>query len=180
MTIHETLNNIDSGIHELVNNEIDILQRGLNELNLNGHLRGYLRPLFPNFDVDPEYNGDILKENDRKALDIAKNRMLEIGIEPNERNNYPLTPDIIIHKRNSNEQNLVVIEIKKDNNNRKNKDFDLLKLEHMTIDYMGNHYNYKLGVAIIFGTNTKAGTYDIIYFQNGVLTKREDLRFEII
>jgi hypothetical protein len=35
--------------------------------------------------------------------------------------------------------------------------FDLLKLEHLTIDYLGNHYNYKLRVAVIFGTKGNAG-----------------------
>ena len=135
-----------------------------------------MTPLFVTLNVDPEYNGDILKPNDRKALDIAKNRMISIGIEPNEVDNYQLTPDIIIHKRNTNDFNEVVIEIKKDTNSKKNKLFDLLKLEHLTIDYLGNHYNYKLGVAIIFGTKDNAGKYEITYFQNGIITARENLK----
>ena len=148
----------------------------MNELNLNAHLTKYLAPLFRGLDVDPEYNGDRLKANDRKALDIAKGRMREIGIEPNEANNYQLTPDIIIHTRNTNENNLVVMEIKKDTNSKKNKEFDLIKLEHMTIDYLGNHYNYKLGVALVFGTKGNTGTYNIQYFQNGIRTARKNLK----
>src|SRR5690606_21894759 len=131
---------------------------------------------FTDYIVDPEYNGDKLKDNDRKALDIARDRMIEIGIEPNHVDSYQLTPDIIIHNRNINEDNLVVLEVKKDSNSKKNKEFDLLKLEHMTIDYMGNHYNYKLGVALIFGTKGNVGNYDIIYFQNGIMTQRENLK----
>lgn len=176
MTINQTLNNIDIAIQQLLNNEINILKRGLNELNLNGHLIKYLTPLFNELDVDPEYNGDIIKPNDRKALDIAKGRMMEIGIEPNEKDNYKLTPDIIIHERNTNIKNEIVIEIKKDSNSKKNKEFDLLKLEHMTIDYLGNHYNYKLGIAIVFGTKEDAGNYEIKYFQNGIVTLRENLK----
>lgn len=176
MDITQTLNNIDNAIQQLIENEMDILQRGLNELNLNGHLIKYLTPLFNTLNVDPEYNGDILKPNDRKALDIAKNRMISIGIEPDEADNYQLTPDIIIHKRNTNDFNEVVLEIKKDSNSKKNKLFDLLKLEHLTIDYLGNHYNYKLGVALIFGTKANAGKYEISYFQNGILTTRENLK----
>ena len=125
MDIQQTLANIDIAIQRLLDNEIDILRRGLNELNLNGHLVMYLSPLFEAFNVDPEYNGDRLKPNDRKALDIAKNRIGDIGIQPNEVDNYKLTPDIIIHQRNTNEFNLVVLEIKKDTNSVRNKQFDL-------------------------------------------------------
>ena len=176
MEINEILENLDRAINLVLKNEYDILQRGLNELNLTGHLTKYLTPLFEELTVDPEYNGDKLKENDRKALDIARNRMIEIGIEPKETNNYKLTPDIIIHRRNTNESNLVVIEAKKDSNSKKLKKFDLLKLEHMTIDYSGNHYNYKLGVAIVFGTNKRVGEIEVLYFQNGIPTQRENLK----
>lgn len=175
MGINEILDNIDSGINQLLKNEKDILKRGLNELNLSGHLTKYLSPLFEGFIVEQEYNGDKLKPNDRKALDIAKNRMEEIGIKPNKTNNYKFTPDIIIHTRNINENNLVVIEIKKDSNSRKKKEWDLIKLEHMTIGYLGNHYNYKLGIALIFGTKGNAGIYEIKYFQNGRLINRPNL-----
>ena len=176
MDIKDILTNLDLAINQLLDKELNILERGLNELNLNGNLIKYLTPLFKEFDVDPEYNGDRLKPNDRKALDIAKNRMIEIGIIPDESNNYKLTPDILIHTRNVNENNQVVIEVKKDSNSKKNKDFDLLKLEHMTIDYSGNHYNYKLGVAIVLGTLKNAVKYEVKYFQDGIPTKREDLK----
>jgi len=175
MVINKILSNLELSINELLEKELNILTRGLNELNLNGHLTKYLTPRFPEFTVDPEYNGDILKDTDRKALDIAKNRMTEIGIKPAETNNYKLTPDIIIHTRNQNDNNLVILEIKKDSNSKKNKEFDLIKLEHLTIDYSGNHYNYKLGVAIIFGTKENAGKYEIRYFQNGIEKNKNDL-----
>jgi hypothetical protein len=124
MEISEILDKLDSGINQLLEKEKDILIRGLNELNLNAHLTKYLTPLFEGLIVDPEYNGDKLKPNDRKALEIAKSRMKEIGIEPNDDSTYQLTPDIIVHTRNVNENNLVVIEIKKDSNSKQNKEFD--------------------------------------------------------
>lgn len=176
MGINEILEKIDKAITQLLENDIDILKRGLNELNLSGHLTKYLIPQFEKFDVDAEYNGDKLKHNDRKALEIAKNRMIEMGVKPNETNNYKLTPDIIIHRRNTNAENLVVIEIKKDSNSKQNKDFDLLKLEHLTIDRIPNQYNYKLGVALILGTKNNAGDYEIKYFQNGNLINRMNLK----
>lgn len=176
MEVNEILDRLDNAITQLLENEKEILTRGLNELNLNGHLTKYLTPLFEGFVVDPEYNGDKLKPSDRKALDIAKSRLVEIGIKPNNTDNYKLTPDIIIHTRNVSENNLVVIEIKKDSNSKQNRDFDLIKLEHLTIDYLGNHYNYKLGVALILGTKENAGRHDVKYFQNGIMTERNSLR----
>jgi len=175
MDINEITERLDNAIKQLLERENNILKRGLNELNLNGHLTKYLTPLFEGYDVDPEYNGDIAKIRDRKELDIAKGRMEEIGINPSQDNVYSLTPDIVIHTRNTNENNLLVLEIKKDSNSIKNKEFDLLKLEHMTIDYMGNHYNYRLGVAIVFGTRVNAGTFTMQYFQNGLPKERGEL-----
>ena len=175
MEINEVLIGLDKAINTLVVNEKEILQRGLNELNLNGHLTKYLTPIFDKMTVDPEYNGDKLKSNDRKALDIARSRMMDIGLKPNDTDNYKLTPDIIIHERNTNAKNLVVIEVKKDSTPDKLKKYDLLKLEHMTIDYSGNHYNYRLGVAIVFGTKNNAGDVEIKYFQNGLIINRENI-----
>jgi hypothetical protein len=176
MGIDEILGKLDSAIEQLLEKEHNILKRGLNELNLNGHLTKYLTPLFEEYHVDPEYNGDISKIRDRKELEIAKSRMNEIAIEPNKDDLYILTPDIIIHTRNTNDNNLLVLEIKKDSNSKKNKEFDLLKLEHMTIDYNGNHYNYRVGAAIIFGTRGNAGDYTIQFFQNGVPCEKENLK----
>lgn len=171
----QIIDNLFLAIDELLEKERNILERGLNELNLNGHLSKYLTPYFEGYNVDPEYNGDIKKTKDRKELSIAKNRMREIGNDPNAKNSYTLTPDIIVHTRNTNENNLMVIEVKKDSNSEKNKQFDLLKLEHMTIDYNENHYNYRIGVAIVFGTKASAGKYWISFYQNGLPKRREEL-----
>ena len=174
MNNQEILDKIEQAINLLFENEEDNLKRGLNELNISNHLTFYLKPLFEDYDVDPEYNGDIDKPNDRKALDIAKNRIREVGRTPNELENYKLSPDIIIHRRRSNEFNLAVIEVKKDVHSQKFKDFDLIKLEHLTINHLGNHYNYNLGIAIIFGTKENTGNYDMSFFIEGIPTKRED------
>ncbi|MDV2446712.1 hypothetical protein CMU93_04260 [Elizabethkingia anophelis] len=168
MEIKQIIQNLKKGITTLLDNESNNLKRRLNELNISNHLAFYLKPLFSEYNVDPEYNGDIEKPNDRKALDIAKKRILEIRRTPNSTNNYKFSPDIIVHRRETNDHNLLVIEVKKDINPSSDKEFDLIKLEHLTINYLGNHYNYKLGVAIIFGTGENTGQYEIRYFQNGI------------
>lgn len=175
MSTKDILSKIDKAIAELLVNEKSILKRKLNERILSNHLSNYLAPHFRNLNVDAEYNGDIDKPNDRKALDIAADRMKEIGYKINAKNNYKLIPDIIIHKRGTNKKNLVVIEVKKDVSPDNDKNYDLIKLEHLTIDYLGNHYNYKLGIAITFGTGKNAGGSHKIFFQNGIMIIDEKL-----
>lgn len=168
MNSKKIVSNVDIAIGELLKGENNILERGLSERIISTRLADYLRPLFEGYDVDPEYNGDIDKPNDRKALDIARSRLVEIKHRPSSINNYKLSPDIIIHQRGTNENNLVVIEVKKDVSPKNDKDFDLIKLEHLTICYSGNHYNYDLGIAIIFGTGKNTGEVTKIFFQNGL------------
>ena len=175
MKTTDILSKIDKAVADLIKNEKRILARKLSERILSNHLADYLRPLFSGFNVDPEYNGDIDKPNDRKALEIAADRMKAIGYKPNAKNVYKLSPDIIIHKQETNEKNLVVIEVKKDVSPDKDKAYDLIKLEHLTIDYLGNHYNYKLGIAITFGTGKNSGSFTEVYFQKGIKIEDRNL-----
>jgi hypothetical protein len=175
MNIEKILENLHAGISVLLDKEAENLKRGLNELNISTHLAFHLKPYFTDYDVDPEYNGDINKPNDRKAIEIARNRILLVGRRSNNNNNYKFSPDIIIHKRKTNINNLLVIEVKKDIHSQSHKNYDLIKLEHLTIDYLGNHYNYKLGVAIVFGTMENTGNNEIRFFQNGIETQQNKL-----
>lgn len=175
METTEILQRVEEAVEDLLINEKDILNRQLNERVLSNRLADYLRPLFEDFDVDAEYNGDIDKPNDRKALAIAKNRIEEIDYKPNKSSEYKLSPDIIIHERGTNENNLVVIEVKKDISPAKDKEYDLIKLEHLTINYSGNHYNYKLGIAIVLGTGVNTGQTHSTFFQNGQPKQLDEL-----
>jgi hypothetical protein len=173
MSNTEIISLVDLAIADVIKHETDTLVRGLNERIISSHFSSCLKRYFKNFDVDHEYNGDIDKPNDRKALDIASNRLTEIGRKVNPNENYKLAPDIIIHKRGSNDSNLVVIEVKKDSSPDKDKEFDLVKLEHLTIDYLGNHYNYSLGIAVVFGTGKEVGTAKKTVFQQGIPIVKE-------
>jgi hypothetical protein len=177
MTTSELLSKIDLAVQTLFSNDRYLLEKKLNERSIAFKLAEYLQPLFNGYNIDSEYNGDAEKVNDRKALAIAEGRIKEIGIDPNEDNSYSISPDIIIHQRGHNKNNLVIIEVKKDISPKKYKDFDLIKLEHLTIDYLGNHYNYRLGIALILNTGNNAGTSSFSYFQNGLpLNNRQELQ----
>lgn len=84
-----------------------------------------------------------------------------------------MEPDLIIHKRGSNEMNKVVIEFKKQNQKRKRKD-DMGKLTYFTCnekykEHPGNDYNYQCGYFIDLGKDS----CEIISFENGEEVGRE-------
>ena len=166
---------LDQSVTLLLRNDSTLLTRAINERAVSSRLADYMRGLFVGFHVDADYNGDMDKPNDEKALSIAKNRLEEIGYKVNKDNTYRIYPDIIVHERGTNENNLVVIEVKKDSSQKVYKEYDLIKLEHLTIDYYGNHYNYKLGVAIEFGTANNTGDVKMTFFQQGDQKKETSL-----
>ncbi len=162
---------IEQAIQNFLKNENQLLTRNLNEVLMSTSLAKYVAEEFEGYDTDSEYNGDIDKPNDRKALEIAANRINEVKKKVNDKNTYKIYPDIIVHERGSNDNNHLVFEIKKDIHSENKKEYDLIKLEHLTINYMGNHYNYDLGIQIIFGTSGNTGTYEINYVSEGILHK---------
>ncbi|MBK6828951.1 MAG: hypothetical protein IPG86_19795 [Chitinophagaceae bacterium] len=176
MSTPEIVARVKEAIDTWVTKDKGNLERNLHEVNASGRLTSFLIPLFSEYDVDPEYNGDMGKPNDRKALEIAKNRIREVRKKVHNDDNYECRPDIIIHKRQTNDHNLVVIEVKKDIHQQDDKDYDLIKLEHLTIDHLGNHYNYKLGVSVIIGTGQNAGKWEINYFQEGDPRQEDKLK----
>jgi len=134
MNTQEILQKLNIALQTLFSNDLGPIERGLNERLLANRLANYLQPLFQGYNVDSEYNGDTEKESDRKSLEMASKRLTEIGRDTRANDNYSITPDIIIHERGRNDRNLVVIEVKKDISGFKHKEYDLLKLEHLTID----------------------------------------------
>ena len=168
MEYSKIIQKVDRSIRQLLKNEQANLERNISERNLSSHLAFYFKRRFNEFDIDPEYNGSIdYKTNYKKGLEIAEYKINRIKKERNDNNFYRITPDIIIHKRGVDEKNLVVIEVKKDVSESKEKEYDFIILEELTRDHCNNHFNYKLGIALELGTGKNAGKHEIKYFQNG-------------
>ena len=90
-----------------------------------------------NYDVDNEYNCDILNERGYKEI-FYEGRYKEI------------IPDMIIHKRGTNDKNVVAIEFKKKwNYDKKSRKIDDYKLKVLTD--LSLHYKYRYGLFIDFG-----------------------------
>jgi hypothetical protein len=124
-----------------------ILKEGLNERTIVHKLAEYLQRAFTNYDVDCEYNkmpAEDSKEYIKKTLNLDAE-----DIESDDEKAITVYPDIIVHKRGHNENNYLVIEVKKKEYagiKRKGKEetykgFDFRKLKAYT-----KQLNYTYGI----------------------------------
>lgn len=104
-------------IQTLLERDGILLTTDANERTISAQLACYLKPAFPDWDVDVEYN--------RQGLDPKK-----IGIGESAELVYP---DIIVHRRRS-DANLLVVEIKKGNCTAPDDD-DMKKLRAYVVKF---------------------------------------------
>jgi len=134
-----------------------LLEIDANERTISYRLAFHLSKCFRNYIVDCEYNRNIDAEDLKKRLDIVGDC---IGYEDNI--GSTIYPDIIVHKRGNNLNNLLVIEVKKHTNScLKGIERDRCKLKYFTAD---SGLNYKLGMQLIMG---RTDPERIILYQNG-------------
>ena len=164
---------VRNAIAKLKDNDKYLLQNDISEWAISHKLAVYLNDEFSGFDVDCEYNGYCEVDKGKKYI-IALYEELEklVKLKESDENKKFLErkvfPDIIIHKRGSNE-NLLILEIKKENNN--DKDYDRLKLEKYTSSDGKNDLNYHLGAFIIFETGKEEMPHSIEWYKNGTKEK---------
>lgn len=139
-TITELQRIISESVKELIEREMHLFIVGANERSLTHKLACYITKRIPDrdhngWDVDAEYNRI---RSEMKSLDC---------IEFSQRTNYP---DIIVHRRNLNNEretddnNLMIIEVKVNRKfSRQSKDFKKIKC---LIEL--NPYHYKFGIYI--------------------------------
>jgi len=102
-----------------------LLSVDIYEPTINHRIAVYLEDLFLGFDIDCEYNKTLL--GDKRNVNGKKIR-----------------PDIIIHTRMTNENNSVMVEVKKSGRNSKLSKADIEKLKNA----MNGTLNYDLGVFV--------------------------------
>jgi hypothetical protein len=116
----------------------DLIQCRVNERSITHKLAEHMQPLFPRWDVDCEYNRRESRPK-RLALDFGQ-------IDPDDTVAKTVYPDIIVHRRGTKE-NLLVIEFKKADGESEEKDLE--KLRAFQID---EAYRYKFGLFLRLGT----------------------------
>lgn len=112
-----------------------LLKVDVNERTISHKLAEYLQEEFSKLSVDCEYNrhGGITK-----ILDVPKDH-----INWDDTESKTIFPDIVVHDRIIDDENLLVIEIKK-SSNKINRQFDITKIKALTM----GPYNYKFGLFI--------------------------------
>lgn len=136
-----------------------LLCEDLHERTIAHKLAEHLQRVFPEYNVDCEYNKNIdsaaMSRNKRLTMLKEKYEELKKKLIVSEDEYIPVSvyPDIIIHERGKNSKNLLVIEMK--NSTRiisKTKDFDILKLESFTDQTENGTLKYTYGVFLVLKT----------------------------
>jgi len=181
---------IEVGLNLLINNDGYLLYKNINERSITHKLAEYLQNLFPEWNVDCEYNKniDLLKDLDPRELLLKMANYLE-EVFPNqnirrddiysreeisdlvrqlhnpeklkyiegldiyvflldidgEEELQTIYPDIIIHRRGTHENHIVIEAKKTKNRSRKARLYDLAKL---AILVSSSNYNYRKGIFI--------------------------------
>ena len=163
-TLEEVFQKVVTAITNLYRFDRELLEVDANERSITHKLAEHLQKEFPEWHVDCEYN--------RRGVDTKK--LLEIISYPIEINSPVDTeartvfPDIIVHKRTT-PLNLLVIEVKKDNNN--DSTIDIQKLEAFGQD---PNYCYRFGLFIRLGSS---GCKDVRLLGEGKKTKQKASQF---
>ena len=160
----------------LYKNDSYLIKHSVHEQDISHRIAYYFENLLNNysrykkssFNIDVEYNKnfDNLKRVYKNCYN-CDNARCYINQSSYYIDNYqsPCKPDIILHERGSNDNNILVIEIKKCNNECKD---DFAKLSAFTCN--ASDYKYKLGIYININNQP---SYK--YFKNGQEVKENDL-----
>ena len=128
--------------NSLIRKDKYLLEHNLSERCVAFKYGQYLTQRFNDYDVDEEYNRNVLSENEIKRIFLLNSN--EENIQSN------VLPDIIIHRRGNSNQNLCAIEIKKRSAPRNKIEFDCQKLRYYTSIDENNELKYQLGILIVY------------------------------
>ena len=143
MDSEEILVRIQRGISDFLREDTDLLNKDANERSIAHKLAEHLQRHFDNLKIDCEYN--------RHGYSVKRLRYSEdSGKSHDDLDAKTVFPDIIIHKRGTDQCNLGIIEIKKSNSTH-GYATDLQKLRSFT----GDEYKYQLGLFLVADVENK-------------------------
>lgn len=153
MGLEETKDKVQKALKKLRESDAFLIQANTNERTISHKLAEYRQVEFLPLNVDCEYNrhgGEI------KRLDVPRD-----NINWDDTEARTVFPDIVIHERGNDKNNLLVIEIKKSSNNSGNQ-FDINKL----IAFTREPYNYLFGLFIVISMHSEND--ELHWFGRGV------------
>lgn len=137
----EVRSKVDASLDLLLKYDSYLLENDVNERSISHKLAVYLEEKFRDWNVDCEYNRHY---DEVKRLDMSDCRAEAPTLKDTEAKT--VFPDIIIHRR-STDDNLLVIEIKKTTSSVSD-DFDLCKLRAFKSEL---NYHYALFIRFLTG-----------------------------
>lgn len=153
-----------------------LLTNDLSERSIAHRLAYHLQGFFDDYSVDCEYNGAMREGRYvRKKVFVVKQALMDAELKLRELEKDFLAdqliersvyPDIIIHKRGNNDDNLCIIEIKK-STSVVGPDYDAIKLRSYTTHELDDSLCYQLGIFIQIQTGVEGRSFSLNFFQNG-------------
>jgi len=145
---------VRTALINLFKDDYQLLHINASERSISHKLAEHLQKEFVEHKVDCEYN--------RHGEEPKRMNFVDVGeIAQDDREGKTVYPDIIVHRRGNDDDNLLVIEIKK-SNSRSGKEQDLSKLTKFT----GKQFSYKIGLFLSFDV-TKKCVHEVRCFRNG-------------
>lgn len=145
------LRNVFSCLEKLNEHDFEFFKNNVHERSITFKLGFYLQEIYPDWDVDCEYN--------RKILDVKR-------VADEQR-----FPDIIVHKRNRND-NFIVIEAKKDGSVA-----DLQEDERKVKNFLTDEeFNYTFGLVVNFKSDFN---HDMVWFSKNALDEIKKTNFTL-
>lgn len=132
-------------IDKLRERDEHLLDVDANERSITHHLAVYLQQEFQNWNVDVEYNRS---RRDAKRLSIPEELSSEAekdNVSRKDTDAVTVYPDIIVHRRGTNDDNFLVIEVKK---RRSGHELDEKKLVEFTKPLGENGFDYRWGLQL--------------------------------
>jgi len=133
LTQDEIKERFKSSMERLRSEDSILFNKNVNERTITHKLAEYLQEEFPDYNVDCEYNR---YEDLSKKIKPPKDEVKWTDTE-----GKSIFPDIVVHKRGNQDNNLLIMEVKK-SSNRINGEFDKTKIKAL----MKKPYKYKCGL----------------------------------
>jgi len=168
--MEEIIEKIKNATNILLQDDRWLIDNDLSERSISFRLGYYLQNEFSDYSVDCEYNGNPDDLRNRKKINIIRGELERLGLlkdtEIDENVTRTVFPDIIIHKRGTNYNNIAIIEMKK-STNKTSHDYDFIKLQHYTSDDAANGLCYKVGIFLEIHCGNNEPGFSLETFING-------------
>ena len=182
---------VKSALKLLNKKDKHLMLYNLNEQAIAHQLAVKLAKYFAKLNVDCEYNGNVDANKGRKEIQMLndklgkfKSRRHKPHLPREEVINLSVTPDIIIHKRGRNRDNMLIVEIKKSTNkNTYAFEFDEEKVKAYTLpeghSSDKSFFCYKFGLILIIGC-LEHETDELIWYENAQEKCRESILKSVV